>query len=69
MSNSMKIWKKIIDKRIISKTIVTRNQFGFMPGRSKMEPILVMYKTDCREVEIKGKKIVYGIYWSREGLW
>jgi len=29
MSHSMKIWKKIIDKKIRSETLVTINHFGF----------------------------------------
>jgi len=33
MSHNMKIWEKIIDKRIKSETSVSRNQFGFMPGK------------------------------------
>ena len=39
MSHSMKISENIIDKRVRSETTVTRNLFGFMSGRSTMEPI------------------------------
>jgi len=35
----MKIWEKIINKRIRSETSVTKNQFSFMPGKSTMEPL------------------------------
>jgi len=38
----MKIWKKIIDLRrllIRSDTSVSKNQFGFMPGKSIMKSI------------------------------
>ena len=38
----MKIWEKVIEKRLRSETIVSRNQFGFMPGKSTMEPIFCM---------------------------
>jgi len=39
MSYSMKIWEKIIDKRIRGETAVTKDQFGFIPGMSTMEPL------------------------------
>jgi len=39
MSHSMKIWEKIIEKRIRSETSISGNQFGFMPGKSTMEPL------------------------------
>ena len=39
MSHSMKIWEKIIEKRIRSETAISGNQFGFMPGKSTMEPL------------------------------
>jgi len=40
MSHTIKIYEKIIDKIIIiSKTSVTKNQFGFMPGKSTMKSL------------------------------
>ena len=39
MRHSMKIWEKTIEKRIISETSILGNQFGFMPGKSTMEPL------------------------------
>ena len=39
MSHSMKIWEKIIEKRIRCETSISGNQFGFMPGKSTMEPL------------------------------
>lgn len=39
MSHTMKIWEKVIDLRIKSETSVSKNQFGFMPGKSTMEPM------------------------------
>jgi len=29
----MKFWEKIIEKLIINKTAISRNQFGVIPGR------------------------------------
>jgi len=39
LSHGIKIWKKIIDKRIRSEMSVTKNQFGFTPVKSTMEPL------------------------------
>lgn len=39
MSLIMKNWKKIIDKRVQNRTIVTRYHYGFIPRRSTMERI------------------------------
>jgi len=41
MSHSMNIWKRII-KRIKSETGISKNQFGFMPRKSTMEPLFCM---------------------------
>jgi len=39
MSHSMKIWEKILEKRIRSDTSISENQFGFTPGKLTMEPL------------------------------
>ncbi|KAF0752588.1 Uncharacterized protein FWK35_00011041 [Aphis craccivora] len=39
MSQTMKIWEKVLDLRITGETSVSKNQFGLMPGKSTMEPI------------------------------
>ena len=55
MSHSMKIWEKIIDKRVRGETTVTRNQFRFMPERSTMEPIFCVRQIVEKYREIKKK--------------
>jgi hypothetical protein len=42
MSNTMKLWERIIEHRLRGVTDVTENQFGFMPGRSIMEAIFLI---------------------------
>jgi hypothetical protein len=37
MSHSIKIWKKIIEKRIRREMSISENQLGFMPGKSAMK--------------------------------
>src|SRR5664279_842920 len=33
MSHTMKLWERVIEHRLRKLTSVTKNQFGFMPGR------------------------------------
>ena len=39
MSHTMKLWERIIERRLRLETKISENQFGFMPGRSTMEAI------------------------------
>ncbi|RZB55499.1 Villin-4 isoform D [Glycine soja] len=42
MSHTMKLWEKVIERRLRKETQVTENQFGFMPGRSTMKAIYLL---------------------------
>lgn len=42
MSHTMKLWERVIEHRLRRMTSVTKNQFGFMPGRSTMEAIFLV---------------------------
>ena len=42
MSHTMKLWEKVIERRLRKETHVTDNQFGFMPERSTMEVIYLL---------------------------
>src|SRR3954470_20176774 len=42
MSHTMKLWERIIERRLRSITSITENQFGFMPGRSTIEAIFIL---------------------------
>jgi len=44
MSYNMKIWEKIVEKRIRSETSIQENQFGFIPGKSTMKPLFSVRK-------------------------
>ena len=41
MSHTMKLWEKVIEHRLRRMTSVTKNQFGFMPGRSTTKAIFL----------------------------
>jgi hypothetical protein len=47
----MKLWKRINEHHLRGVTNVTKNQFGFMPGRSTMEAIFLIRQLmeRCRE--------------------
>ena len=42
MGHTMKLWEGVIEHRLRRMTSVTKNQFGFMPGRSTMEAIFLV---------------------------
>nr|XP_049695446.1 uncharacterized protein LOC126054299 [Helicoverpa armigera] len=39
ISHSMKVWEKIIERRLREESDISRNQFGFMPGRGTTDAI------------------------------
>ena len=42
MSHTMKLWERVIERRLRVETTVSENQFGFMLGRSTMEAIYLL---------------------------
>jgi Reverse transcriptase (RNA-dependent DNA polymerase) len=42
MSHTMKLWERVIEHRLKKLTIVSKNQFGFMLGRSTIEAIFLI---------------------------
>jgi hypothetical protein len=51
MSHTIKLWERIIEHRLRGVINITKNQFGFMPGRSTMEAIFLIWQLmeRCRE--------------------
>nr|GEW52010.1 hypothetical protein [Tanacetum cinerariifolium] len=39
LSHTMKLWERVIERRLRTKTMVSENQFGFMSGRSTTKEI------------------------------
>ncbi|GJV65767.1 retrovirus-related pol polyprotein LINE-1 [Tanacetum coccineum] len=37
--HTMKLWERVIERRLRTETLVSKNQFGFMPERSSVEAI------------------------------
>jgi Reverse transcriptase (RNA-dependent DNA polymerase) len=53
MSQSMKLWERVIEHRLRKLTMVSKNQFGFMPERSTIEPIFLIRQLMERHREQK----------------
>ncbi|KAH1208130.1 Secretory carrier-associated membrane protein 3 [Glycine max] len=58
MSHTMKLWERVIERRLRKETQVIENQFGFMPGRSTMEAIYLLrrvmeqYRMDQQDLHL-----------------
>ncbi|QHN83560.1 LINE-1 retrotransposable element ORF2 protein [Arachis hypogaea] len=58
MSHTMKLWERVIERRLRKETQVTENQFGFMPGRSTTEAIYLLrrmmerYRSNKRDLHM-----------------
>ena len=44
MSHTMKIWERIIDRRLREETTIGDEQFGFMPGRGTTDAIFAVWQ-------------------------
>jgi Reverse transcriptase (RNA-dependent DNA polymerase) len=53
MSHTMKLWERVIEHRLRKLTTVSKNQFGFMRGRSIMEAIFLIRQFMKRHREQK----------------
>ena len=58
MSHTMKLWERVIERRLRKETQVTENQFGFMLGRSTTEAIYLLrrmmerYRSNKRDLHM-----------------
>ena len=58
MIHTMKLWDGVIERRLRNLTIVSKNQFGFMPSRSTTEGIFLLrqvierYKEEHKSLHI-----------------
>lgn len=44
LSHTMKLWERVIERRLQKDVSISENQFGFMLGRSTMEAIYLLRK-------------------------
>ena len=66
-SHTMKLWERVIEKRIRQEAGIREHQFGFMPGRSTTEAIHVLRRL-MEKYREKKKRSAYGVYRFGEGL-
>ncbi|KAI5697941.1 hypothetical protein M8J77_019127 [Diaphorina citri] len=59
ISHTMKLYERIIDKRIRSETQISDEQFGFMPSRSTTDAIFALRQ--FMEIPTLGKRTVADI--------
>jgi len=52
----MKIWDKIMEEKIRSRTSISENQFSFIPGKLTMEPLFCV-KQLVKNYREKNKKL------------
>ena len=64
LSHTMKIWERIVNKRVRGEVEVAEEQFGFMPGRGTTNAIFILRQMaeTCR------KRLVHGVHRSGEGV-
>jgi Reverse transcriptase (RNA-dependent DNA polymerase) len=60
MSHTMNLWERVIEHRLRKLTTVSKNQFGFMLGRSTMKAIFLIRQLMERHRE--QKKDLYMIF-------
>ncbi|XP_075091671.1 uncharacterized protein LOC107763843 [Nicotiana tabacum] len=45
VSHTMKVWERVVERRVRRSVSISENQFGFMPGRSTTEAIHLARRT------------------------
>ncbi|KAI5746693.1 hypothetical protein M8J77_006372 [Diaphorina citri] len=60
MSHTMKLYERIIDKRLRKETCISDGQFGFMPGRSTMDAIFAIRQ--LLEKHVEKEKALYFVF-------
>ena len=60
ISHTMKIWERIIDRRLREETSIVEEQFGFMPGRGTTYAIFAVRQVIEKHLETEG--IAHGVY-------
>jgi len=65
-SHTMKLWERVLERRLRRDISMSENQFGFMPGRSTIEAIHLIQR--LMELYRDRKKIFTWFHRSRESV-
>ena len=69
MSHTMKIWERIIDRRLREETTIGDEQFGFMPGRGTTDAIFAVRQLmEKHREKQKGLHMVFRPYRPGKGV-
>ena len=60
LSHTMKLWERVVEARLRRCTNISENQFGFVPGKSTMEPIFIVRQ--LMEKYREDKKSLYVVF-------
>ena len=66
MSHTVKIWERIIDRRLREETTIGDEQFGFMPGRETTDAIFAVRQ--LMEKHREKQKELHGVYRPEHGV-
>ena len=66
MSHIMKVWEKVIDRRLRRETTMGEQQFGFMPGKGTTDTIFAARQMIEKHGEAEGN--THGVHRPGEGL-
>ncbi|XP_063545710.1 uncharacterized protein LOC134753703 [Cydia strobilella] len=69
MSHSMKIWEKVLARRMREESEVTQNQFGFMPGRGATELFALRQLCDAKNTDLRKRTCTWCSWtWKRHTI-
>ena len=57
ISHTMKIWERIIDRRLREETSIGEEQFGFMPGRGTTDAIFAARQVIEKHRDMQSKEL------------
>lgn len=60
MSHAMRIWERIVERRLREETSIGEEQFGFMPGRSTTDAVFALRQIlEKHRERQRGMHVVY----------
>lgn len=69
LSHTMKVWDRVVEMRVRRGVFISRNQFGFMPGRSTTEAIYLVRRSVEKYGERKRDLPMMFSLWKLTNSW
>ena len=67
MSHTMKVWERIIEAKLRDRVEISKQQYGFMPGKRTTDAMFVL-RMLMEKVQGRSKRATLCIHGPREGL-